>query len=257
MLIDYNIINKYMNENRRNNIMNNLRDIINNYNNSNQLYHLNMYDYNRNINSLIRLLDQLSNTPSRTSTNRFGGIRENINNRRSSFLDDDYYNSILFRLTTQLNTSLNSPQSTGLTSDQIQQYTQIIQYTSVLSEPRCYITHEQFVENEDVCQIIHCGHYFKPNSIKRWLENNTTCPVCRYDLTSQPTNNNTSIDISNNLQDSLPPLQPVNNELSSMPLNSQNLNQISSFFSSIDTSNNLAYSFDIPLYFPPPRNNNL
>jgi len=248
-----------MNENRRNNIMNNLREIINNYGNSNQLYHLNMYDYNRNMNSLIRLLEQLSYTTNR-SNSRFGGLRDGINNRRNSFLDDDYYNSILFRLTTQLNSSLNSPQNRGLSNQQFEEYTQIIQYTSSLSEPRCYITHEQFVENEDVCQIIHCGHYFKPNSIKRWLENNTTCPVCRYDLTSQANQNPnpeiTTYDISNNQQDSLPPLQPVNNELSSMPLNSQNLNQISSFFSGFDTSNNIAYSFDIPLYFPPPRNNN-
>ena len=111
------------------------------------------------------------------------------------------------------------------------------------------------------CTKLDCDNYFHLNCIRNWLlRRNTTCPVCRYDLTSQANQNRnpeiTTYDISNNQQDSLPPLQPVNDELSSMPLNSQNLNQISSFFSGFDTSNNIAYSFDIPLYFPPPRNNN-
>ena len=265
-----NINNNYMNENRRNNIMNNLREIINGYNNTNQLYNLNMYDYNRNISSLIRLLEQMNTT--NRSTRFSSSFRDPLYSRRNSLLDDEYYNSILFRLTTQLNNSLNSPTSNGLTETQLQQHTQIIQYSSSLSEPRCYITHDQFVENEDVCQIISCGHYFKPNAIKRWLENNTTCPVCRLDLTNQPTANSNNRDVSNNdlsgnntnSYDDLPPLTDNSSSndnniytFTNVPLNTQSMQQISSIFNNIDPSNNnLSYTFDFPLYFPPPNNNN-
>ena len=255
-----NMNNNYMNENRRNNIMNNLREIITGYNNTNQLYNLNMYDYNRNIQSLIRLLEQMTTNSTRSSNRYISSTRE-TNNRRNTFLDDDYYNSILFRLTTQLNNSLSSPNSRGLNETQLQQYTQIVQYNSSLSESRCYITHESFNENEDICQIIHCGHYFKPNAIRRWLENNTTCPVCRYDLTSQQvvhTDISNNMDASNNMNmyRELPSLQDYSNNqiysFTNIPLSSQ---QLSTMFTNLDMSNNLTYTFDFPLYLPSQSSN--
>ena len=47
---------------------------------------------------------------------------------------------------------------------------------------RCPITLEDFQENETVCQIKHCRHTFKEQSLRNWFQNNVRCPVCRYDI---------------------------------------------------------------------------
>ena len=33
-------------------------------------------------------------------------------------------------------------------------------------------------------QINHCRHNFNPYSLFRWLDSNSTCPMCRYNLNS-------------------------------------------------------------------------
>lgn len=36
--------------------------------------------------------------------------------------------------------------------------------------------------NEIVIRILKCNHYFHVTCIDKWLSNNKTCPVCRYNL---------------------------------------------------------------------------
>jgi hypothetical protein len=47
---------------------------------------------------------------------------------------------------------------------------------------RCPITLEDFIEQEIVTQIRHCGHCFKPSAIQNWFRTNVRCPVCRFDI---------------------------------------------------------------------------
>ena len=47
---------------------------------------------------------------------------------------------------------------------------------------RCAITQQQFNDNEIVSRIYHCGHLFNRDSLLRWFERDTRCPICRYNL---------------------------------------------------------------------------
>ncbi|KAK7342827.1 hypothetical protein VNO80_25783 [Phaseolus coccineus] len=44
----------------------------------------------------------------------------------------------------------------------------------------CTVCLEKVGEGEEVQMIAHCKHIFHQNCIDRWLENQVTCPVCRY-----------------------------------------------------------------------------
>jgi hypothetical protein len=49
----------------------------------------------------------------------------------------------------------------------------------------CPITHEAFEDGELITQIRECGHIFKTDSIKRWLERSAYCPKCRYNIVTR------------------------------------------------------------------------
>jgi hypothetical protein len=54
---------------------------------------------------------------------------------------------------------------------------------SMLLEPICIICKEEFEENEKVNHIP-CEHTFHNNCIKQWLKVRNTCPICRYEFSS-------------------------------------------------------------------------
>ena len=68
----------------------------------------------------------------------------------------------------------------------------------------CPIRLEQFVPNDTVTQIRHCGHIFNSTELTNWFRTNTRCPVCRYDLVNSRRNaqsNANSNDIYNLMTD--------------------------------------------------------
>ena len=76
-----------------------------------------------------------------------------------------------------------SPSPIPLTFNEIIDATQIIRYNAAtMEEQRCPISLDDFIQNEQICQIRGCRHYFKPNHLMRWLENHVECPVCRFNL---------------------------------------------------------------------------
>jgi hypothetical protein len=54
--------------------------------------------------------------------------------------------------------------------------------TDLSLNARCPIRLEDFVEGQQICQIIHCRHAFTEESIHDWFQTNVRCPVCRYDV---------------------------------------------------------------------------
>jgi hypothetical protein len=48
----------------------------------------------------------------------------------------------------------------------------------------CPITRESFNENDNVTQIIQCGHTFNTNNLYEWFNHSSVCPMCRYDIRS-------------------------------------------------------------------------
>jgi hypothetical protein len=85
-------------------------------------------------------------------------------------------------LTSILQTAPDEP-ATPLTMSQIDASTQNLTYDcDTMNQTQCPITLDDFVDNESVCQIVHCGHMFRRSNLMRWLDTHTCCPVCRYDL---------------------------------------------------------------------------
>jgi hypothetical protein len=109
----------------------------------------------------------------------------------------------------------------------------------------CPITLEEFQEGEHVCKIIHCGHTFRRDAITNWFQGNVRCPVCRYDIR----------DFSANI---VPPPQPQNNQsLTDEELQNNLRTRISNslmsiidqYYSETDLSQNLTYTFEIPIIY--------
>lgn len=77
-------------------------------------------------------------------------------------------------------------QTPTLTREQIQQSVETKIYDSSFNEIVCPITMESFVDGESILQIKKCRHIFKNDPLSRWLENHSTCPVCRQNILETP-----------------------------------------------------------------------
>ena len=222
----------------RQTVIDTVRELMNQYQSIQQMYNLNMIDYNRNVTRFLSVLEGSMNP--RT-------IRAPTSNINRLFTDDDYYSSLLLRLSRPPTSPIRSQ---GLTNSQIYRHTRLIGYSPNMNESRCPITHEDFRENQQVCQIVRCGHYFKPLAIMTWFENHSICPVCRGNV----------VDISNNTVENDASLNTMNGETTSElpPINTENIHEFNNHLNSVlsnisnldsqDGSYNLMYSFEIPLY---------
>jgi hypothetical protein len=124
---------------------------------------------------------------------------------------------------------------------------------------RCPITLEEFQENESVCEIIHCGHIFKEESILDWLNRNVRCPVCRYDIrqysVSDSQRASTNITrLANTQIHTTRPLSPVRNRQATNIIDNFSngivdiiQNYITNEMSTIDTSMNTVFTFEFPI----------
>jgi hypothetical protein len=106
-------------------------------------------------------------------------------------------------------------------ADQINTSTRTLRFSEI-AEPindRCPISFETFIPEDNVLQIIHCGHIFNPCEIAVWFRSNVGCPVCRYDIRNH--NHTPSLPLTPNVEetkedngdqefkeDDLPPINP-------------------------------------------------
>jgi E3 ubiquitin-protein ligase ATL6/9/15/31/42/55 len=80
------------------------------------------------------------------------------------------------------------------TRQQIDSATRRVLYREI-EEPlnsSCPICLDRFQPDDNVTQIIHCGHIFNEDSINLWFRANVRCPVCRYDIREQGASVNTN-----------------------------------------------------------------
>lgn len=61
----------------------------------------------------------------------------------------------------------------------------------------CPITRETFNDNDEVTQIIHCGHVFTRTNLYQWFNRSSVCPMCRHDIRSNAASNTSSNASSN------------------------------------------------------------
>lgn len=89
-----------------------------------------------------------------------------------------YYSEIINREFTR---SQRRQENSPLSYDIIQQETKIIPYCTIINPINdiCPISQVQFDLIDSVMQINNCKHNFNPYSLLRWLNSNSTCPMCR------------------------------------------------------------------------------
>jgi hypothetical protein len=161
---------------------NNVND---NYINNDNIIHTRQRSYQNNRRTLSNPLRQFPQTPIRNPLSR-----------------NDRYHTYLFTLPLNVRQNNNIDR---LTNQQIENSTEVISYSSQISDIRCPISWEDFTIGERICQIKHCKHAFKTTPLMDWFSRNTSCPVCRYDLRNYrvETTNNERIEVSNNTLESI------------------------------------------------------
>jgi hypothetical protein len=145
----------------------------------------------------------------------------------------------------------------------------------------CPITLEEFQENESVCEIMHCGHIFKEQSILDWFNRNVRCPVCRYDIRQYSVRDSQRATNTTNIQRPVSVQRHVNTtrtarpstNTSTLPVrNRQATNIIDNFsngivdiiqnyitneMSTLDGSMNTVFTFEIPIGYHDVSGNSL
>lgn len=147
----------------------NINDVMLEYQHTMREYQTNMYYY---------LINQNQNTNNNQRQNNvFSYI---INPVETQPLNNSQQTNDIFQtfLTELMRDVIVRP-----TEEQINNATELRYYSSELHiTERCPISLENFIENEEICAIKHCGHIFKKEPIKEWFRTSVKCPVCRYDI---------------------------------------------------------------------------
>ena len=162
--------------NNNNNINNRNNDTNINDNNSNNNDDNNIDISNNSINDIG---DELTNV-----------LRNNIRNiftRNHTYYTQPYYlrynipNFDTYGIDIGIVNNTTNHTNNGLTDDEINQYVTVNTFSNIdnqLNITECPISHEDFEDDTNVIQL-RCNHIFKEDSIRNWLHNNRTCPVCR------------------------------------------------------------------------------
>lgn len=158
--------------------------------NDRQNYDRNVYyDYNNPINPEIynefNMFNNLYNrsNPFSNFDISYNNINRN-NNNNNNINNDNNNNNNNNDLSNVLSNFLNSTVVVRPTNDQIQNASRIVRYGDIdnpLSQA-CPISLDEFNDDDQVRQLLYCGHLFHQNQFQEWFENNVRCPVCRYDI---------------------------------------------------------------------------
>lgn len=208
-----------------------------------QSYNTNIHMYNRNMENLIRLMQ---NNDARDNI-RINTQTQTSNLNRFSNIFDMMMSDPLF---TYGGSSSNMDAPRGLSREQINQSTQRIHYDLSFNETRCPISLDDFEQGEEIMRINGCGHIFKTANLNQWLQRCPYCPVCRYQL-NQPINTlNTNQNTTTNQHQNIRP-----NQNQTTRINYDDINSLASLMTLLFPSNsttspyeiNASYTFEIPV----------
>lgn len=148
----------------------------------NQIFNDMSHDYENPIDTMINnnfgIHDFFMNSPLRRQTlfsNNTNNHTNNINTRTTRTNED---------LTTFLNNFLNTTVIVRPTTEQIQNASRIVRYGDIDNpiSDTCPISLDNFNNDDNVRQLLPCGHIFHENQFQEWFQSNVRCPVCRYDI---------------------------------------------------------------------------
>ena len=257
------------------NVMMGYNSAINNYNQNISRFLTTMDDYRRDIhvfqNQLfhnrshitrnIPDLNQNQTTPpstpnvsNRNTPSRMRNVRNNLGiNRATTFSTPMSLYSNLFSLPRTRTNVIPTFEDVVVapTIEEINNAVETFEYVDGMSliNNRCPITMEDFIVDERISRIHHCGHTFREEAINSWFRASVRCPVCRYDIredSPQSTSDISQNDITNNNIDDTANNNMIN-ELRTQ-LSNMFTTAIQSQFSNVnDPSLNGGFTFDFPI----------
>lgn len=169
---------------------------IHDYHSNMRLYQQNMANFNRTSSTILRMInnnDRGSYTPM-LGSNRNTTIQ---NTPLSNSFSLNFPSSIqefmrhpgieLSAITVPYRMNGSSDQTTEYpTISQILQSVELFTYNEEtmdrVQDTRCPVSLETFSIGDELCEIRHCHHVFKWNSLQNWFSRNSHCPVCRHDI---------------------------------------------------------------------------
>ena len=167
-----------------NTLTNSIVQIMTQYNRNQELYNQNMEMMLTTIDSLL----QSRNFEQRRNNNAEQPRRNVEQSEQARYNQEPREQVYEFTLPSNISDMLlqlldPSGQSIPLSSRQIAEATTVYNHHSTSTDPLiCPISLEPIENNESVMKINRCGHIFKEQSLRRWLERNQRCPVCRCNL---------------------------------------------------------------------------
>jgi hypothetical protein len=197
---------------------------------------------NQNINQ--RVNQNVNENPSATTTNQ---TRQPLNTRYPVYTSvfafplsqnnrDNFntsFNNLFSTLMNPNNESFLNPVPIVASREQQQLAIEQVRFSETNGHiTQCPISLIPFNQDEEVSRIIHCGHIFNTDNLRRWFTQSSRCPVCRYDI-REYTNNLSNNDLSNN--------DLSNNDLSNNNISNNNVinnNVINSEYTNNDVSMN-------------------
>lgn len=167
---------RFTNTNTRENVFSNMREneLMDTIQSMVSSYNDNFRQYQENTLLIISCLHEMWNH-----------VRNNNRPPRANFS---------YRFVPQNMTTFNQPVIVAPTSEQVTNATEEFTYNpnNPTLNSSCPISIDNFEDGEPILRILHCGHSFRPESLRRWFRTNTRCPVCRYDIREYHTNQTVS-----------------------------------------------------------------
>ena len=122
-----------------------------------------------------------SRTPRTNSLFADNGLSENRNAYTNDIFSDVPRRTYIY---TQLYApfSQQSETETGITNEQLESATVLMNYDASINETRCPISLDAFEPGQQVLKINVCGHVFSENALREWCNRHSSCPLCRKSL---------------------------------------------------------------------------
>lgn len=119
--------------------------------------------------------------PSRTGF-VFSPLNTNTQRQPPQRRNNNYWNSYGFSFTIPTTTTTSNSQL--LTNEQIDQVVETVSFEDIsgTNHRTCPISLQPFIEGDNICRIVSCGHIFSRYNLNRWLTRSNTCPLCRTNL---------------------------------------------------------------------------
>jgi len=148
--------------------------------------------------NILEIINSQQNTYNTIFNNSYNRRYNDRNVYTRSYSRENNVNTIILRSASLANPE-NNIENNIPTEEQIRNSTTRTTFQEIENPINitCPISQIDFSNNDIVLQINHCGHIFSERPLLQWFNRNHCCPMCRYSITSDNSNQTISQDNNN------------------------------------------------------------